>query len=142
VKFFYIWIWHPSKIIIYRFLKGVGHNRRWLDVVFDIYKERQKLLLNEHKKKDKSILVYLDARYDSLNNAVHGTIVMINAETGEVIHIVIKTREEAGSAWDIEDLAIEEILQDSEAKGIKIFEVVHDDKHSVDMLLTNHKIVS
>jgi hypothetical protein len=73
---------------------------------------------------------------------MHGTIVVINAETGEVLHIDIKIREEVGSAWNIEDLAIEEVLQDLEVEGIKIFEVVHDDKHSVDMLLTNHKIVS
>jgi biotin operon repressor len=72
---------------------------------------------------------------------MHGTIVVINVEIEEVIHIVIKTQEEVGSAWNIEDLAIEEVLQDLEVEGIKIFEVVHDNKHLVDMLLTNHKIV-
>jgi hypothetical protein len=37
---------------------------------------------------------------------MHGTIVVINVEIEEVIHIVIKTQEEVGSAWNIEDLAI------------------------------------
>jgi hypothetical protein len=60
----------------------------------------------------------------------------------QVLELSIKTREEVGNAWNIEDLVIEEALQDLEAEGIKIFEVVHDDKCSVDTLLTNQKIVS
>jgi ERCC4-type nuclease len=84
--------------------------------------------LDEFKRKDSSILTYLDARYDSSRNALHGTIVMINAEIGEVIHIIIKTQEEAGCAWNIEDLATKEALQNLEA------EVVHDDKRSQDSI--------
>jgi hypothetical protein len=71
---------------------------------------RQKILLDEFRRKDKFILAYLHVQYDSSRNAKHGTIVVISAKTKEVIDIVIKTREEAGSAWNIEALTTEEAL--------------------------------
>jgi hypothetical protein len=42
--------------------------------------------------------VYVDARFDSSRDGFHGTVPVIDSETGKVLHCVTLTREETGSS--------------------------------------------
>jgi hypothetical protein len=140
--FFAIGFSVPKKSSFYKFQRGSRGKKRWLDIAVGMYKDRQKTLLDGLWSKSEPILAYIDARYDSSRNAAHGTIAVMNAETGEVIEVIIKTREKLGDAWRMEDSGTKEAIRNLEATGIQIAEVVHDDIGSVDVILAEHNIIS
>jgi hypothetical protein len=80
----------PKKSSFYKFQRGSRGKKGWLDIAAGMYKDRQKTLLDGLRTKSESILAYIDARYDSSRNAAHGTIAVMNAETGEVIEWLLR----------------------------------------------------
>jgi hypothetical protein len=60
----------------------------------------------------------------------------------KVLHVVTLTRVETGSSWKTEDACVRQALEECLDWGLKIVEVVHDDKSSVDSILTELEIDS
>ena len=108
----------------------------------DVYRTRHRELLNELRSKGDYIIIFIDACYNSSRNVAHGTIAVINEQTGKVIQIIIKAQEKHRDSRKMEDPAIHEAIQNLRDAGIYISEAVHDDKSSVDQILQEYGIIS
>jgi hypothetical protein len=107
-----------------------------------IWEERKLAHLQDLVNQNESIIVYMDARYDSSRFTYHGTAPIMDSRSGLVLEMVTRTKVECGNSWKIEDVVIEEGLSKLLSVGLKIKEAVHDDKNSVDTILAKLGIES
>jgi hypothetical protein len=113
-----------------------------MDAVHSVWHERQLELLHNIVEQGYGIIVYVDARYDTFRFAYYKTTSILHANIGYVLEMVTKTTKECGNAWRIEEIVIEEGLNNLLSIGVKIVEVVHDDKEAIDTILARMGIIS
>lgn len=128
----------PSERTWYEFQAGAGSKRGWMSAVLEVSEEDQKAVRKVVKERDSETgtIVYADARFDSSRDGYHGTVPILDEQTGKVLHIVTLTRVETGSSWNTEDACIRKAFEELQGWGMNISECVHDYKASVDSILT------
>jgi hypothetical protein len=134
----------PTEKAWYALQEGIAKRQGWCAAVLKVAEERMASVRAEIIARDgeEGTTVYLDARFDSSREGYHGTVLVLNMLTGKVLHVVTLTRVETGSAWKTEDAAVRLALEDLAEAGVNIVEAVHDDKTSVDGILTEYGIWS
>jgi hypothetical protein len=63
-----------------------------------IWEERKLVHLQDQVNQKESIIVYVDARYDSSCFAYHGTIPIMDSRSGLVLEMVTRTKVECGNS--------------------------------------------
>jgi hypothetical protein len=106
----------PRHKHLFGFQRGYGRKIGWMDAVQSVWQERQSELPHNTVEQGSGIIVYDDARYNSSRFSYHG------------------------NAWCIEEIAIEEGLTNLLSTGVRIVEVVHDDKGAIDTILARLEI--
>jgi hypothetical protein len=70
---------------------------------------------------------------------MYNIVPIIDSHFGLVIEMVTRTKVECGNSWKNEDVVIEERLSKLLSTNIKINEIVHDNKNSMDSILAKLK---
>ncbi|GAQ82597.1 hypothetical protein KFL_001170010, partial [Klebsormidium nitens] len=141
----------PSEKLFYRFQNGVegdengvGKIKGWCEAVLEVAAENMAEVRAHVKERDgeEGTVVFMDARFDSSRDGYHGTVPALDMKSGKCVNIVTLTREETGSSWKTEDAAVRQAVDELIEQGVKLVEVVHDDKASVDSILAELDIDS
>lgn len=131
----------PAERLFFEFQCGKVTRQGWIEAVIQVAAEDQasgRAFVIERDGQAGTV-VYMDARFDSSRDGYHGTVPVIDMVSGKVLHVVTLTRVETGSSWKTEDACVRQALEECLEWGLKIVEVVHDDKSSVDSILTGLK---
>jgi hypothetical protein len=128
----------PSERAWYEFQAGTLTRKGWMSAVLEVSEEDLEAVRKFVKERDAQTgtVVYADARFDSSRDGYHGTVPILDEQTGKLLHIVTLTRIETGSSWKTEDACIRKAFEELQAWGMNISECAHDDKASVDSILT------
>ena len=135
-------LYTPGESHFYEFQRGADRRIGWIDAVTSLWARKKREIQQEVKERSDEIVVYLDARFDSLRSGFHGTAPILDKETEKIIEMVTRTREECGNSWKIEDVIIREGLENLQARRLRIVEAIHDDKNSVDTILREMDVLS
>jgi hypothetical protein len=117
----------PSEGAWYAFQNGSEIQTGWMQAVLQVSSEDQAAVREFVKKRDgeAETVVYADARFDSSRDGFHGTVPVIDSESGKVLHCVTLTRYETGSSWKTEDACIRKAFEDLQAWEVSVSECVH-----------------
>jgi hypothetical protein len=128
----------PSEMAWYESQAGTLTKKGWLDAVLEVSEEDFAAVRKFVMERDveTGTVVFADDRFDSSRDGIHGTVPIIDEQTGKVLHIVTLTRVETGSSWKTEDACIRRAFEELQAWGMNVTECVHDDKASMDSILT------
>lgn len=112
----------PSEQQWYHFQGGHGGQKGWCQAVLEVAEEKMALIRVEiiDWDGDKGTVVNLDARFDSSRDGYHGTVPVLDLESGKMLHVVTLTRVETGSSWKTEDVGVRQAVEDLLEAGVKI----------------------
>jgi hypothetical protein len=122
----------------YAFQNGIEGRMGWIDAVIEVSEADLDANRELVKLRDGAggTVVYQDARFDSSRDGYHGTVPVLDMVSGKPLHIVTLTRVETGSSWKTEDACVRKATEEIIEKGVIVAECVHDNKASVDTILT------
>lgn len=103
-------------------------------------KKNKLTFLEEFAKAKEGMLVMLDAYLYNARSGYHGMPApILDYSTSLVMEMVTHTKAECGNSQNIEDIVVKEGLVNLAAKGVKIMEVMHNDKNAVNSIFTCKK---
>lgn len=117
---------------------GADGRKVWIDAVIEVFEADLHANREMVKMRDGAggTVVYQNARFDSSRDGYHRTVPVLDMVSGKPLHIVTLTRVETGSSWKTEDACVRKATEEIIEQGVKVVECVHDDKASVDTILS------
>ena len=136
---------HPASMRdFYKFQnKGYEGGPSWVEVTEKVGQATLAAYAVAYAKGEHERTIVIDTRHDSSRNAEYGTVPFMQHESAMVLHQETRSKKEVGgNSWILEDHAVLGGIRKFKDAGVPIHEAIHDDKKSVDGILTRESIHS